>query len=99
LPSAAIPDAPCIARPGQINAWDNEDFVQAVKGTGRKQLVITGVVTDVCVTFPALSAAQAGYEVFVVTDASGTQLNRARCRMVANGAGRRADDELVQRGV
>ena len=66
------PNAPYIARPGQINAWDNEDFVRAVKDTGRKQLIMAGVVTDVCVTFPALSALQAGYEVFVVTDASGT---------------------------
>ena len=61
-----------IARPGQINAWDNEDFVAAVKATGRKQLIIAGVVTDVCVAFPALSAIAEGFEVFVVTDASGT---------------------------
>ncbi len=67
-----FPNAPLIARPGQINAWDNEDFVNAIKQTGRKQLIIAGVVTDVCVTFPALSAIEAGYEVFVVTDASGT---------------------------
>ena len=68
----AFPDAPYIPRPGQINAWDNEDFVQAIKDTGKKQLLIAGVVTDVCVTFPALSAREAGYDVFVVTDASGT---------------------------
>ncbi|OYD80150.1 isochorismate family cysteine hydrolase YcaC [Azospirillum brasilense] len=67
-----FPDAPFIPRPGQINAWDNEDFVKAVKDTGRKQLIIAGVVTDVCVAFPALSAREEGYEVFVVTDASGT---------------------------
>ena len=67
-----FPDAPYIARPGQINAWDNEDFVNAVKATGKSQLIIAGVVTDVCVTFLALSALEAGYEVFVVTDASGT---------------------------
>jgi nicotinamidase-related amidase len=67
-----FPDAPFIARPGQINAWDNEDFVKAVKDTGRKQLIIAGIVTEVCVAFPALSAVEAGYEVFVVTDASGT---------------------------
>ncbi len=67
-----FPDAPYIARPGQINAWDNEDFVKAVKATGRKQLVIAGIVTEVCVAFPALSAIDEGYEVFVVTDASGT---------------------------
>ncbi|GMK55482.1 hypothetical protein CspeluHIS016_0205380 [Cutaneotrichosporon spelunceum] len=68
----AHPDAPYIARPGQINAWDNEDFVKAVRATGKKQLLIAGVVTEVCVAFPALSALAEGYEVFVVTDASGT---------------------------
>ena len=67
-----FPDAPFIPRPGQINAWDNDDFVTAIKETGRKQLIIAGVVTDVCVAFPALSAIEEGYEVFVVTDASGT---------------------------
>jgi len=66
------PNAPYIARPGQINAWDNEEFVQAVTETGRKQLIMAGVVTDVCVTFPALSAIEEGFEVFVVADASGT---------------------------
>lgn len=67
-----FPDAPYIARPGNINAWDNEDFVKAVKATGKKQLLIAGVVTEVCVAFPALSALEEGFEVFVVTDASGT---------------------------
>ena len=67
-----FPDAPFIHRPGQINAWDNDDFVKAIEKTGRKQLIIAGVVTDVCVAFPALSAIEAGYDVFVVTDASGT---------------------------
>ncbi|MFJ4115356.1 isochorismate family cysteine hydrolase YcaC [Pseudomonas psychrophila] len=67
-----FPDAPYIARPGQINAWDNEDFVKAIKATGRKQLIIAGVVTDVCVAFPTLSALAEGFDVFVVTDSSGT---------------------------
>ncbi|MFZ4831698.1 isochorismate family cysteine hydrolase YcaC [Rouxiella sp. Mn2063] len=67
-----FPDAPYIARPGNINAWDNEDFVKAVKATGKKQLIIAGVVTEVCVAFPALSAIEEGFEVFVITDASGT---------------------------
>lgn len=66
------PTAPYIARPGNINAWDNADFVNAIKKTGRRQLIIAGVVTEVCVAFPALSAIEEGYEVFVVTDASGT---------------------------
>lgn len=69
---ALFPDAPYIARPGQINAWDNEDFVNAIKATGKKQLIIAGIVTEVCVAFPALAAREAGYEVFIITDASGT---------------------------
>lgn len=84
-----FPDAPYIARPGNINAWDNEDFVNAVKNTGRKQLIIAGVVTEVCVAYPALSAIEAGYDVFVVTDASGTfnevTRNAAWFRMQAAG--------------
>jgi nicotinamidase-related amidase len=67
-----FPDAPYVARPGQINAWDNEDFVKTVKATGKKQLIVAGIVTEVCVAFPALSALAEGFEVFVVTDASGT---------------------------
>ncbi|KAG2173503.1 hypothetical protein INT44_007094 [Umbelopsis vinacea] len=69
---AKFPNAPYVARPGQINAWDDPDFVKAVKATGKKQLIISGIVTDVCVTFVSLSAKAAGYDVFVVTDASGT---------------------------
>jgi nicotinamidase-related amidase len=70
--NALFPDSPYIARPGQINAWDNEDFVKAIKATGKKQLIIAGVVTEVCVAFPALAAMEEGFDVFVVTDASGT---------------------------
>ncbi len=85
-----FPDAPYIARPGQINAWDNEDFVAAVRATGKKQLIIAGVVTEVCVAFPTLSALEEEFEVFVVTDASGTfnEITRhsAWDRMSAAGA-------------
>lgn len=85
-----FPDAPYIARPGQINAWDNEDFIAAVKATGKKQLIIAGVVTEVCVAFPALSALAEGFDVFVVADASGTfnELTRSSAldRMIAAGA-------------
>ncbi|MFF7706725.1 isochorismate family cysteine hydrolase YcaC [Pseudomonas sp. NPDC007930] len=85
-----FPEAPYIARPGQINAWDNEDFVKAIKATGRKQLIIAGVVTDVCVAFPTLSALAEGFDVFVVTDASGTfdktVQQAAWARMSAAGA-------------
>jgi nicotinamidase-related amidase len=85
-----FPDAPYIARPGQINAWDNEDFVKAIKATGKKQLIIAGVVTEVCVAFPALSAIEEGFDVFVIADASGTfnEMTRdaAWDRMSAAGA-------------
>jgi len=70
--SAFFPDNAIVDRPGQINAWDNEDFRNAVKATGKKQLIVAGVVTDVCVAFLTLSLIEAGYDVFVVTDASGT---------------------------
>ena len=43
-----LPDAPIIHRPGQINAWDHEEFVAEVKKTGRKKLILAGVSTDVC---------------------------------------------------
>ena len=81
--------APYIARPGNINAWDNEDFVAAVQAPVRHQLIIAGVVTEVCVAFPALPAIEAGYDVFVVTDASGTfnavTRHAAWARMAAAG--------------
>eukprot|EP00878_Enallax_costatus_P026053 GHUV01027929.1.p1 GENE.GHUV01027929.1~~GHUV01027929.1.p1 ORF type:complete len:156 (+),score=47.35 GHUV01027929.1:209-676(+) len=67
-----FPDAPFIARPGEINAWDNADFVKAVKATGAKKLLFAGIVTDVCVVFPVLSALAEGFECYVVVDASGT---------------------------
>src|SRR5688572_16397725 len=70
---AILPNAPVIPRPGQINAWDNADFVAAIEKTGRKKLVISGITTDVCVAFATLSALDAGYEVYVVVDASGFQ--------------------------
>lgn len=65
------PDAPVIRRPGQISAWDNEDFVAAVKATGRKKLIMAGVTTDVCLAFPAMQAAAEGFQVYAVVDASG----------------------------
>ncbi|CAM5684491.1 hydrolase [Streptomyces purpurascens] len=54
-----------------MNAWEDRDFVEAVKATGRRKLVIAGLWTEVCVVLPALSALAQGYEVYVVTDASG----------------------------
>jgi nicotinamidase-related amidase len=69
---ANAPHATYVARKGEINAWDNPDFVAAVKATGRKQLIIAGTITSVCMAFPSIAAVQEGYQVFAVVDASGT---------------------------
>jgi isochorismate hydrolase len=60
-----------VARKGEVNAWDNQDFVNTVRATGRKTLIMAGVWTSVCVMFPALDAKVAGYKVYAVMDASG----------------------------
>lgn len=65
------PDAVYIPRTGQINAWDNPAWVNAIRDTGRNTLIIAGTLTSVCMAFPALSAVEAGYKVFCVVDASG----------------------------
>ena len=72
------PHAQYVARKGEINAWDNPDFVAAVKATGRKTLIIAGTITSVCMAFPAISAVYDGYKVFAVVDASGTYSKMAQ---------------------
>ncbi len=67
----AAPDAIYVPRKGEISAWDNELFVETVRKTGKKTLVIAGVWTSVCVAFPAIQAKAEGYNVYFVTDASG----------------------------
>ena len=54
-----------------INTWEDPKVVDAVKATGRKQLVIAGLWTDICVAMPAIQAAGEGWDVTVITDASG----------------------------
>ncbi|MET8403606.1 hydrolase [Streptomyces sp900116325] len=68
--AAVFPGQEIIDR-STMNAWEDSSFVEAVKATGRKKLVIAGLWTEVCVVLPALSAISQGYEVYVVTDASG----------------------------
>ena len=60
-----------IPRKGEVNAWDNKLFVQTVRETGRKTLIMAGVWTSVCVMLPALDATLAGFKVYAVVDASG----------------------------
>lgn len=72
------PHAKYVARRGEINAWDNPDFVVAVEETGRKTLIIAGTITSVCMAFPSISAVHDGYKVFAVVDASGTYSKMAQ---------------------
>lgn len=67
-----------------INAWEDEDFVQAVKATGRRKLVIAALWTEVCLVHPALDAIREGFEVYPVIDCVG-------------GTSREAHDLGVQR--
>jgi nicotinamidase-related amidase len=54
-----------------INAWEDAQFVSAVKATGRKKLLMTALWTEACLTFPTLDALQEGYEVYPIVDAVG----------------------------
>ncbi len=73
-----------------MNSWEDQKFVEAVKATGRKKLVMAALWTEVCLNFPTLMAIEAGYEVYIVTDASGgTSVDaheRSIDRMVQAGA-------------
>jgi nicotinamidase-related amidase len=80
------PHAVFVPRKGEVNAWDNPDFVAAVRGTGRKTLIMAGVWTSVCVMFPALDARKAGFNVYAVVDASGDPSEMASRASVARFA-------------
>jgi nicotinamidase-related amidase len=73
-----------------INAWEDEEFVTAVKATGRKKLIMTALWTEACLSFPALDALREGYEVYPVVDAvGGTSVEAHRAaleRIVQAGA-------------
>jgi nicotinamidase-related amidase len=65
-----FPDQKTIER-SSMNSWEDPKFVAEVERTGRKKLVIAALWSEVCLTFPALQALEAGYEVYAVVDASG----------------------------
>lgn len=85
----ALPDAPVIER-RNMNLWEDEAARAAVTATGRRRLLVSGLLTEACVSFPVLSALAEGYEVFVVGDACGgltpTSHELALRRMQAAGA-------------
>ncbi|KAH6624360.1 isochorismatase [Chaetomium sp. MPI-SDFR-AT-0129] len=72
------PDAPLIKRQGEVDAWDNSDFRAAIKATNRKQIIIAGIVTDVCTAFLARSLRAEGYSVWANIEASGTTTKEIR---------------------
>jgi nicotinamidase-related amidase len=73
-----------------INAWEDPNVTDVVKKTGRKQLVLAALYTEICLAMPAIQALAEGYDVFIVTDASGGVSAEAHDmavrRMVAAGA-------------
>ncbi|OAI50048.1 isochorismatase [Gammaproteobacteria bacterium SCGC AG-212-F23] len=65
-----LKEVPIIERT-TVNAWDDQRVADAIKKAGRKKLIMTGITTDVCLAFPAITAVGKGYDVYAVIDASG----------------------------
>jgi nicotinamidase-related amidase len=86
---AVLPDHVPIERTS-MNSWDDENFVAAVKKTGRKKIVLTGLWTETCVALPTIQAIHDGFEVYVVEDCCGdvSQLSHdnAMKRVIQAGA-------------
>jgi len=86
--TSVFPDYEPIDRTS-INAWLDTNFKDAVEKTGRKKILLAGLWTEACVLFPAINMLQAGYEVYVTTDA---------CGDISEEAHERAVQRLVQSG-
>lgn len=88
-----------VKRAGIVNAWNDPNFKNAVAATGRKNLIMAGVTTSVCLVFPAIDAVQAGYNVQAVMDASGSPSDLAeemsRRRMEKAGVVLTATDTIM----
>ncbi|MGA2280062.1 MAG: hydrolase [Verrucomicrobiota bacterium] len=84
-----FPGQPVVER-SSMNSWDDAGFRKAVEATGRKNILMTGLWTEVCITWPTLSMLGAGYNIYVVEDCCGatsaTAQNAALSRMVQAGA-------------
>jgi nicotinamidase-related amidase len=87
----ALPDAYAkrVKRTGIVNAWADPNFKAAVQATGRKNIIMGGITTDICLIFPSMSAVQEGFNVLAVMDASGStnQLQEDMARRRMEGAG------------
>lgn len=88
-----------VKRVGIVNAWEDPDFRAAVEKTQRRNLIMAGVTTDVCLVFPAISARRDGYQVQAVLDASGSPYElseeMARRRMERAGVELTATNTLI----
>ncbi|RBP64912.1 nicotinamidase-related amidase [Brevibacterium sanguinis] len=86
---AELPGVPEIDRTG-VNAWEDPDFQQAIRDTGRRKIVIAGLWTEVCLTYPTLDMLAEGFDVYPVADAVGgispESHQWAMERMIAAGA-------------
>ncbi len=74
-----------------INSWEDQDFLDAVKATGRRKLIMGALWTEACLLFPALDALQEGYEVYPVIDAVGgtsREAHRAALERIVQAGGR-----------
>jgi nicotinamidase-related amidase len=67
---AVLPDLKAMER-RSMNAWEDDAVRRAIEATGRKRILLAGLLTEACVSFPALSAIKDGYDVFVVGDSCG----------------------------
>lgn len=88
-----------VQRAGIVNAWSDPHFKKAVETTGRRNLIMAGVTTDVCLVYPAISACREGYQVQAVMDASGSPYelseDMARRRMEREGVVLTATNTLM----
>lgn len=88
-----------VRRAGIVNSWADRNFKAAVERTGRKNLIMAGVTTDVCLVYPAISAVREGYSVQAVLDASGSPFDlseeMARRRMEREGVVLTATNTLM----
>ena len=84
-----FPGQPVIERTS-MNSWDDKGFRAAIEATGRKNILLTGLWTEVCVTWPAIEMLGAGYNIYVVEDCCGATSQAAQeaslSRMVQAGA-------------
>jgi nicotinamidase-related amidase len=78
-----------VKRRGVVNAWDDPDFKSAVEKLGRRNLIMAGVTTDVCLVYPAITAMEMGFQVQAVMDASGSpfELSEAMAQQRMRDAG------------